>query len=51
MHDTTLMVSASGEKVGRRAKINTTSGEEDAGFSSGPRAYPVFSSPHGDWFG
>jgi apolipoprotein N-acyltransferase len=48
MHDTALMVSASGEEVGRRAKINTTSGEEDAGFSPGPRAYPVFSSPYGD---
>ncbi len=48
MHDTALMVSASGEEVGRRAKINTTSGEEDAGFSPGPRAYPVFSSLYGD---
>ena len=48
MHDTALMVSPSGEEVGRRAKINITSGEEDAGFSPGPRAYPVFSSPYGD---
>lgn len=48
MHDTALMVSPAGEEVGRRAKINTTSGEEDAGFSPGPRAYPVFSSPYGN---
>lgn len=48
MHDTALMVYPSGEEVGRRAKINTTSGEEDAGFSPGPGVYPVFSSPYGD---
>jgi apolipoprotein N-acyltransferase len=48
MHDTALMVSPSGEEVGRRAKINITNGEEDAGFSPGPRAYPVFSSPYGN---
>ncbi len=48
MYDTALMVSPSGEEVGRRAKINITSGEGDAGFSSGPRAYPVFSSPYGE---
>ncbi len=48
MHDTALMVSPSGEEVGRRAKINITSGEGNAGFSPGPRAYPVFSSSYGD---
>jgi apolipoprotein N-acyltransferase len=48
MHDAALMISPSGEEVGRRAKINTTSGEEDAGFNPGPRAYPVFSSPYGN---
>ncbi len=47
MHDTALMVSPSGEEVGRRAKINITSGEGNAGFSPGPRAYPFFSSPYG----
>ena len=48
MHDTALIVSALGEEVGRRAKINITSGEGDAGFVPGPRAYPVFSSSYGD---
>ena len=47
MHDTALMVSPAGEEAGRRAKINTTSGEEDAGFVPGPREYPVFETPYG----
>lgn len=48
MHDTALMVSPAGEEAGRRAKINTTSGEENAGFVSGPREYPVFETPYGN---
>ncbi|MBC8330721.1 MAG: apolipoprotein N-acyltransferase [Anaerolineae bacterium] len=47
MHDTALMVSPAGVESGRRAKINTTSGEETAGFVPGPRDYPVFTSPYG----
>jgi len=45
MHDTALMISPAGEEVGRRAKINTTSGEEKAGFVPGPLEYPVFDAP------
>ncbi|MBT3391680.1 MAG: apolipoprotein N-acyltransferase [Chloroflexi bacterium] len=48
MHDTALMVSPAGVESGRRAKINTTSGEEAAGFVPGPRDYPVFTSPYGE---
>jgi len=47
MHDTALMVSPEGVESGRRAKINITSGEGDAGFVPGPRDYPVFDTPYG----
>jgi len=47
MHDTALMVSPTGEEVGRRAKINTTDGEENVGFVPGPHDYPVFDTPYG----
>jgi len=47
MHDTALMVSPAGEEVGRRAKINTTDGEENIGFMPGPLEYPVFETEHG----
>ncbi|MCP4164744.1 MAG: apolipoprotein N-acyltransferase [Chloroflexi bacterium] len=48
MHDTALMVGPAGEEVGRRAKSNTTDGEENVGFVPGPPEYPVFSTPYGD---
>ena len=48
MHDTALMVSPEGEEAGRRAKINTTDGEENVGFVPGPLEYPVFETPYGD---
>jgi len=47
MHDTALMVGPTGDEAGRRAKINTTDGEENAGFVPGPLDYPVFDTPHG----
>ena len=47
MHDTALMVGPDGSEVGRRAKINTTSGEEEVGFAPGPDEFPVFDTPHG----
>jgi apolipoprotein N-acyltransferase len=47
MHDTALMVSPDGEEVGRRAKINTTDGEENVGFVPGPNDYPVFDTLYG----
>ena len=48
MHDTAVMFGPAGAEVGRRAKINTTAGEEDAGFVPGPPDYPVFTTPYGD---
>jgi len=47
MHDTALMVSPEGAEAGRRAKINTTDGEENVGFVPGPLEYPVFETPYG----
>ncbi len=47
MHDTALMVGPEGNEVGRRAKINTTAGEKDAGFVPGPREYPVLHTLYG----
>ncbi len=47
MHDTALMVGPQGEEVGRRAKINITSGEADFGFVQGPAEFPVFDTPYG----
>lgn len=47
MHDTAMMVSPTGDEVGRRAKINITEGEQEAGFVPGPREYFVFETPHG----
>ena len=46
-HDTALMVSPTGDEVGRRAKINITEGEQEAGFVPGPREYLVFETPYG----
>ena len=47
MYDTALMVGPDGQEVGRRAKINMTSGEVDHGFVRGPDDYPVFDTPYG----
>ena len=47
MHDTALMAGPDGNEVGRRAKINTTSGEEEVGFAPGPKEFPVFDTLHG----
>jgi len=47
LHDTALIVGPDGDEVGRRAKINTTSGEEEVGFAPGPDELPVFDTPHG----
>lgn len=47
MHDTALMVGPNGHEIGRRAKINVTSGEKDYGFVSGPKDFPVFETPYG----
>ncbi len=47
MHDTALMIGPDGDEVGRRAKFNTTDGEENVGFVPGPLEYPVFETPYG----
>ena len=47
LHDTALLVGPDGTEVGRRAKINITSGESDSGFVPGPREFPVFETPYG----
>ena len=47
MHDTALMVSPTGEEVGRRVKINIIDGEEKVGFVPGAREYPVFETEYG----
>jgi apolipoprotein N-acyltransferase len=47
LRDTALLVGPDGSEVGRRAKINITSGEADSGFVPGPRAFPVFDTPYG----
>ena len=47
MHDTALMVGPNGKEVGRRAKINTTGGEEDYGFNPGPHDFSVINTPYG----
>ena len=47
LYDTALMVGPDGQEVGRRAKINMTSGEVDHGFVRGPDDYPVFDTPYG----
>jgi apolipoprotein N-acyltransferase len=46
LHDTALLVGPSGNEIGRRAKINITSGESDAGFTPGPLNFPVFDTPY-----
>ena len=47
LHDTALMTGPDGSEVGRRAKINMTSGELDYGFVAGPLDFPVYDSPYG----
>ncbi|MBP7688769.1 MAG: apolipoprotein N-acyltransferase [Thermoflexales bacterium] len=47
LHDTALLIGPDGAEVGRRAKINLTSGEAKAGFVPGPIDFPVFQTPYG----
>ena len=47
MHDTALLVGPEGNEIGRRAKINTTAGEEKRGFVPGREEFPVFDTPYG----
>jgi apolipoprotein N-acyltransferase len=47
MHDTALLVGPEGNEIGRRAKINTTAGEEERGFVPGAEDFPLFDTPYG----
>jgi apolipoprotein N-acyltransferase len=46
LHDTAVLVGPDGNEIGRRAKINLVSGEINAGFTPGPREFPVFDTPN-----
>lgn len=48
LHDTALLVSPEGEETARRAKINITSGEADAGIVAGPPEFFSTSTPYGN---
>ena len=41
------MVGPDGQEVGRRVKINITSGEKQRGFVPGPKQFPVYQTPYG----
>jgi apolipoprotein N-acyltransferase len=47
LYDTAVMMGPDGQEVGRRAKINVTSAEEEYGFAAGPETFPVFDTPYG----
>ena len=47
LHDTAVMMGPDGSEVGRRAKINMTSGEKEYGFVAGPLEFPIYDSPYG----
>ena len=47
LHDTALLVAPTGTEANRRAKINITAGEADAGIVAGPREFSVTPTPHG----
>lgn len=48
LHDTAVLMAPTGEEAGRRAKINTTSGEQDAGIVPGPSTFPTTTTPFGE---
>ena len=48
MYDTAVMIGADGKEIGRTPKIFTLWGEEEHGFSPGPRDYPVYPTAFGN---
>jgi apolipoprotein N-acyltransferase len=48
MYDTAIMTDPNGEEVGRTPKIFTLWGEEEYGFSPGPRNYQTFETEFGE---
>lgn len=47
MYNAALLVGPDGQEIGRRAKINITSGEKQRGFVAGPNEFPVYDTPYG----
>jgi len=47
MYNTALLIGPTGQEVGRRAKINITSGEKARGFVAGPHQFPLYDTPYG----
>ncbi|HWL24407.1 MAG TPA: nitrilase-related carbon-nitrogen hydrolase [Ureibacillus sp.] len=47
LYDTALMIDQDGNEIGKTPKIFILSGEEEYGFSPGPRNYPVYETKHG----
>ncbi|MCM3767612.1 nitrilase-related carbon-nitrogen hydrolase [Neobacillus niacini] len=47
MYDTAILTNRDGEEVGRTPKIFTLWGEEEYGFSPGPRDYPTYETAFG----
>ncbi|WLR51404.1 nitrilase-related carbon-nitrogen hydrolase [Bacillus tianshenii] len=48
MHDTAMLIGPDGEEVGRRAKLQMTSGELDYGFTAGPETFEIFETKYGN---
>jgi apolipoprotein N-acyltransferase len=46
-YNAALLVGPDGREIGRRAKINLTSGEKQGGFVAGPNDFPVYETPYG----
>jgi len=46
-YNAALLVGRDGQEVGRRAKINITSGEKEGGYVAGPNQFPVYETPYG----
>ena len=47
MYNAALLVGPDGQEVGRRGKINVTSGEKQRGFVAGSNQFPVYETPYG----
>lgn len=48
IHDTALLIAPDGNEVARRAKINITAGEADAGITAGPHVFSSTATPYGN---
>jgi len=48
LHDTALLMAPDGSEAARRAKINITAGEADAGIVAGPHEFSSTATPYGN---